>query len=93
MLAIPHARLSADALAAVIEAFVLREGTDYGTESFSLVEKCAQVHAALLRGEVTLCFDGVSESTTLVPTAELPETARLPAALREPRTPRPPKGE
>ena len=33
---IPHERLSLEALQGIIEAFVTREGTDYGTQDVSL---------------------------------------------------------
>ncbi len=78
MIAIPPDRLPAELLQAVIEAFVLREGTEYGAREFSLEEKCAAVRRALHRGEVTLCFDPDSETTTMLPTDELPAEARLP---------------
>lgn len=78
MIAIPPERLDPDLLQAVIEAFVLREGTEYGAREYGLDEKCAMVRRALERGEVTLCFDPESESTTLVPTEDLPPEARLP---------------
>ena len=78
MIAIPPERLPPDLLQAVIEAFVLREGTEYGAREFSLEEKCAAVRHALQRGEVTLCFDPDSETTTMVPTQDLPPEARLP---------------
>lgn len=78
MIAIPPERLDPDLLQAVIEAFVLREGTEYGAREFSLDEKCAAVRRDLARGEVTLCFDPETESTTMVPTQDLPPEARLP---------------
>ncbi len=78
MIAIPVDQLSPDLLDAVIESFVLREGTDYGGGDFTLVQKRQQVRAALQRGDVTLCFDADSESVTIVPTHELPPAARLP---------------
>ncbi len=42
---IPYAALSSEALRGVIEAFVLREGTDYGEREFTLAQKGAQVLA------------------------------------------------
>jgi uncharacterized protein YheU (UPF0270 family) len=78
MITIPPERLPPDLLQAVIEAFVLREGTEYGDREFSLEEKCAAVRHALQRGEVTLCFDPDSETTTMVPTETLPPEDRPP---------------
>ena len=80
MIAIPVDQLAPELLDAVIESFVLREGTDYGGGDFTLEQKRAQVMAALKRGDVTLCFDAISESVTIVPTDELPPELRLPRA-------------
>ena len=57
MIRIDPSQLSAEALDGVIEAFVLREGTDYGHRDYTLAEKRAQVRAQLERGEVELWFD------------------------------------
>ena len=57
MIGISPSQLSAEALAGVIEAFVLREGTDYGHRDYTLEEKCAQVRGQVERGEVELWFD------------------------------------
>ena len=40
---IPHRLLSADALRGVIEAFVTREGTDYGMQEVPLAMKVCEV--------------------------------------------------
>ena len=63
---IPPAELSADALRGVVEAFVLREGTDYGTRSFSLDEKVEHVMSQLKRGEAKIMFDPNSETVGIV---------------------------
>ncbi len=70
-LVVPHAELSADALRGVVEAFVLREGTDYGATEFSLGQKVAHVLAQLERGEARIVFNPVTESVDIVPTREL----------------------
>lgn len=62
---VPHQLLSADALRGVIEAFVLREGTDYGAREFTHEEKVQQVLDGLTRGEVRILFDPATESVTL----------------------------
>lgn len=54
---IPYKELSDDALYAVIEEFVLREGTDYGVQEYSLESKVEQVKNQLKRGEVKINFD------------------------------------
>jgi uncharacterized protein len=63
---VPHTELSSDLLHAVIESFVLREGTDYGEKEFSLEDKVARVVAQLKRGEAKIVFDPESESITIV---------------------------
>ncbi len=64
---VPIDALSADALRGVVEAFVLREGTDYGAQEFTHEEKVAQLLAALARGEARILFDPATESVTLLP--------------------------
>lgn len=65
-LEVPIAELSSEALRGVAEAFVLREGTDYGEQVFSLHEKIAHVLAQLERGEATILFDPHSASVNIV---------------------------
>ena len=66
---VPWAALSKEALRGVVEAFVLREGTDYGEWEFSLEQKVEQVMRQLKRGEAALWFDPETSSVTLVPTS------------------------
>ena len=65
--AVPHAELSAEALRGVAEAFVLREGTDYGERDVSHEQKVAQVIRQLERGEARIMFDPLDLSVTIVP--------------------------
>ena len=58
--------LAPDTLRAVIESFVLREGTDYGVHEASLEHKVAQVLAQLRRGEAHVTFDPATESVNVV---------------------------
>jgi uncharacterized protein YheU (UPF0270 family) len=62
---VPHHLLSSDALRGVVEAFVLREGTDYGAREFTHEEKVQQVLDGLQRGEAQILFDPVTETVTL----------------------------
>jgi uncharacterized protein YheU (UPF0270 family) len=64
---VPYTELSAELLRAVIEAFVLREGTDYGEKELSLDEKVARMIAQLKKGEATIVFDPSSDSVSIVP--------------------------
>ena len=63
---IPHTDLSAEALQGVIEAFVLREGTDYGDHEYSLEQKVAHVMRQLQHGEAKIVFDPNTESVDIV---------------------------
>jgi hypothetical protein len=54
---VPYGELSAELLHAVIESFVLREGTDYGEREFSLEDKVGRVISQLKRGEARILFD------------------------------------
>ncbi len=63
---VPYTELSAELLHAVIESFVLREGTDYGEKEVSLQDKVARVVGQLKNGEAKIVFDPESESVTIV---------------------------
>ena len=58
--------LEPDTLRAVIESFVLREGTDYGLHETPLEAKVAQVLLQLRRGEAHITFDPATESINVV---------------------------
>lgn len=63
--------LAPDTLRAVVESFVLREGTDYGLEEVSLDDKVAQVLAQLRRGDAHIVFDPPTSSVTIIVTRAL----------------------
>jgi uncharacterized protein len=63
---VPYTALSPEALRGVIEEFVTRAGTDYGSQERTLVEKIEDVHRQLVRGEATIVFDPESGTTNLV---------------------------
>lgn len=64
---IPLEELSEDALAGIIESFVLREGTDYGEREVSFSAKCAQVRRELQVGRAFIDFDPVEGSVNILP--------------------------
>ncbi len=70
-IAIPWQSLSEEALAGVVEEFVSREGTDYGSGDFSFDDKCRQVRQQLASGEAVLTFDDESQSCSIVPAREI----------------------
>lgn len=63
---VPHTALAPDVLRAVIESFVLREGTDYGERELSLDDKVARVLRLLERGEAGIVYDPITESVDIV---------------------------
>ena len=70
---LPHVRLAPDdlepdTLRAVIESFVLREGTDYAAHETTLEDKVAQVLRQLRRGDAHVTFDPGTESVNIVVT-------------------------
>lgn len=62
---VPHTELSPEALRGVVEAFVLREGTDYGEHDVPFETKVQQVMQQLERGEAQIQFDPVTESVDI----------------------------
>jgi uncharacterized protein YheU (UPF0270 family) len=63
---VPYSALSADALRAVVEEFVSRDGTDYGISERSLDEKVRDVLRQLERGEAAIMFDPETRTTHIV---------------------------
>lgn len=49
-----------------MESFVLREGTEYGEQDFSLDQKLAHVIRQLERGEAQIVFDPGTETIDIV---------------------------
>ncbi len=70
---IPHDRLEPETLRAVIERFVMREGTDYGARDvLPLESKVKSVMRQLERGDVVVVFDPATGSTNIVPADSAP---------------------
>jgi uncharacterized protein len=65
---VPYTDLAAELLHAVIESYVLREGTDYGEREFSLQDKVAHVISQLKRGEAQIVFDPETETVGIAKT-------------------------
>ena len=64
---IPFRELSEDALSSLIEAFVDREGTDYGNVEMTAEDKKSQVMNQLIKNKVAIIFDEATESCTILP--------------------------
>lgn len=67
---VPREKLSPEILDALIEEFVLREGTDYGAVEISLAKKKQQVEKQLLKDEIKIVFDFQAGSATLLAAQE-----------------------
>jgi uncharacterized protein len=65
MVKVPPASLSPEALRGVVQAFVLREGTDYGHRDYSLEEKCAAVERQIEDGAAEIWFDPQTRTTEI----------------------------
>ncbi|WP_220128730.1 YheU family protein [Bdellovibrio sp. KM01] len=63
---IPVDQLSAEVVDAVIEAFILREGTDYGVIEISLDKKKEQVRKQLQKNDIRIVYDFNTESVTMM---------------------------
>jgi uncharacterized protein YheU (UPF0270 family) len=68
--------LDPDTLRAVVESFVLREGTDYGAHEASLDGKVAQVLLQLRSGQAHITFDPATESVNVVVTSAMGGSGR-----------------
>lgn len=63
---VPHTELPPQTLRAVIESFVLREGTDYGERDASFDGKVADVMRQLERREAVIVYDPPTDSVDIV---------------------------
>lgn len=64
---IPLSELSDEVLDGIIEAFILREGTDYGAEEVSFSEKKEQLLAQLKSGQIHVVYSELHETVNLMP--------------------------
>ena len=70
---IPYDQLSPEALTGVIEAYVNREGTDYGLATpLPLGTKVEQVRRQLVEGDAVIVFDPKDQSCNILPHHTLP---------------------
>ncbi|GLO62137.1 UPF0270 protein [Vibrio sp. MACH09] len=62
---VPWQQIAPETLENLIKEFVLREGTDYGTEEATLEDKIQQVHLLLQQGEAVVLFSELHESVDI----------------------------
>ena len=72
---IPLEQLPTETLHAIIENFVLREGTEYGSTDVSLSDKIAQVHQQLKQGSALLVYSELHETVNILPAEQFSEGA------------------
>jgi uncharacterized protein YheU (UPF0270 family) len=63
---VPHGELAPATLRAVVESFVLREGTDYGERDATFDSKVADVVRQLERRDAVIVYDPASDSVDIV---------------------------
>ena len=62
---IPWQDIAPDTLENLIREFVLREGTDYGSEEVALQDKIEQVKSQLEKGEAVIVFSELHETVDI----------------------------
>ncbi|TWX64827.1 YheU family protein [Colwellia demingiae] len=67
---IPLDQLSHETLTAIIEGFILREGTEYGAEDVSKEAKISQVKKQLEQGSAVLVYSELHESINILPSEQ-----------------------
>lgn len=70
---IPLEAVDADTLDNIIEAFILREGTDYGEEEMSLAEKISDVKQQLINNQAVLVYSELYETVNIMPADQFEE--------------------
>lgn len=73
---VPWEQVPAATLEALIEEFVTRDGTDYGSSEAGLAGKVGQVREQLRRGDVVIVFDSASETVNLLTRRDFRERVR-----------------
>ena len=68
---VPFEQVPQESLRSLVEAFILREGTDYGETEVALEQKVNEVIVALKNGSATIIFSELDESFDIVSTDSL----------------------
>ena len=64
---IPYQSLPETTLMAVIEAYVLQEGTEYGLDDVNLADKIMQVKQQLFNKTAVLVFSELHQTVNIIP--------------------------
>ena len=63
---IPIDQIKSETLTAIIEQYVLREGTDYGENLYKLEQKVAHVNSQLEKGLAVIVYSELNESVDIL---------------------------
>jgi uncharacterized protein YheU (UPF0270 family) len=74
---IPATSLSKEALNGMIDAFIMREGTDYGINEVSHEAKFKQIQKQIESGRVRIVFDPNTDSATLMTETDFKKLEKL----------------
>ena len=69
---IPHTELADETLINLIQAFITREGTDYGEQEYALPQKTQQVRDQLDAGNAVILYDTENDDFTIVFKEDIP---------------------
>ena len=64
---IPLEQINEETLIAIIEDFILREGTEYGVIDATKADKIAQVKLQLQQGSAVIVYSELHESVNILP--------------------------
>ncbi|MDJ0841734.1 MAG: YheU family protein [Acidobacteriota bacterium] len=67
---VPHTELEPETLINLIEAFVCRDGTDYGEVEVGMDDKVFTVRKQLVSGEAVIVFDEETGTCNIVPAVQ-----------------------
>ncbi len=67
---IPHTELELETLTALVQSFILREGTDYGNDEVSLKLKTEQILNQIFSGKIVIVYSELHDSCDLVPASK-----------------------
>lgn len=71
MLLIDYKQLSKEALQGLMDAFILREGTDYGLEEISHADKVNNLYKQIVAKKVVITFDEETQQTNMLTQQQL----------------------
>ncbi|WP_286234435.1 YheU family protein [Thalassotalea sediminis] len=75
---IPLDAVDTETLHNIIEAFILREGTDYGEQEATMLEKIAMVKLQLQQGKAVLVYSELHQNVNILPAKQFNQAAATP---------------